>query len=487
MTPTDIMPGLLPAAPAGAAQVRGVAPKDGRRESDDGFSKAMSKVSAGKDKPATAPDRPARQPEAGGPAWRRLEAARLQAEGQADAALLTLDDAAAALLAAKPESTDAERTLPDADDDAAEGEGAEPARAPGEVPLGGGTEALSLLLGHMHRGASQGFAEPKPGIQRVDVNAGASGPAEAPAPVAPVKIVSVKVETHFARNSMDALAAEIGQRLSGLSGLGGLGAGQQAKGTDGGTMPAAAGTTQEAPVLDDLAAQPHGALHGARNKGHETGQRGNDASSPGAALAGEDADAARSPEPAVSTVADPGNPATAAGTPAQQLGNRLVRVVHELQSAEAASRPADAGSTGPAQSGAIRVLSIDLHPAELGSVTVRMSLAGDALEVQIEAERPDTARRLQTDVGALSDMLRSAGVQVDGLTVRAAPPDAISGGGSQSFQDQQTQSGGAQPDARASGGNRREQEAQTPAGRREDQGAGGESRVQPVAGHGLYV
>ena len=70
----------------------------------------------------------------------------------------------------------------------------------------------------------------------------------------------------------------------------------------------------------------------------------------------------------------------------------------------------------------LKVLTVQLHPAELGVVTVRIALRNDTLELQIETDRRDTARLVHADREALSSQLRSAGYGVETLTVRAVDP-----------------------------------------------------------------
>ena len=94
-----------------------------------------------------------------------------------------------------------------------------------------------------------------------------------------------------------------------------------------------------------------------------------------------------------------------------------------------------AGETGPTWSSSasatakpyadapVKVLVIQLQPADLGVVTVRMSLKEDALDLHIEASQQDTAQRLQQDQDSLSKVLRSAGYLIDGVAIRAADAD----------------------------------------------------------------
>lgn len=85
--------------------------------------------------------------------------------------------------------------------------------------------------------------------------------------------------------------------------------------------------------------------------------------------------------------------------------------------------PSASATAKPHADAPVKVLLIQLQPADLGTVTVRMSLKDDALNLHIEASQQDTAQRLQQDQDSLSNVLRSAGYLIDGVAIRAADPD----------------------------------------------------------------
>jgi chemotaxis protein MotD len=85
--------------------------------------------------------------------------------------------------------------------------------------------------------------------------------------------------------------------------------------------------------------------------------------------------------------------------------------------------PSVSATAKPHADAPVKVLLIQLQPADLGTVTVRMSLKEDALELHIEASQQETAQRLQQDQDSLSKVLRSAGYHIDGVAIRAADPD----------------------------------------------------------------
>jgi chemotaxis protein MotD len=142
-------------------------------------------------------------------------------------------------------------------------------------------------------------------------------------------------------------------------------------------------------------------------------------------------------------------------SPVQQIADKLVADI--ASSGEA--RPADGTAAVPAAATAqsLKVLTVQLNPAELGVVTVRIALKSDVLELQIEADRRETARLVDADRETLSRVLRSAGYNVETVTVRAVDPASgpAAVGSQHASPDgspQPSQAGNSQSDARPSGG-----------------------------------
>jgi flagellar hook-length control protein FliK len=107
-----------------------------------------------------------------------------------------------------------------------------------------------------------------------------------------------------------------------------------------------------------------------------------------------------------------------------------------------------------------RVLHIQLDPPDLGVLTVKLALRDNTLSIKVEAAEPGTARLLEQDRERLSEMLRSAGYGMEGVTVQISAPErpqaqtafhAMMGAGgdnpAQSGSGAQSQPGGAQADA----------------------------------------
>ncbi|WP_127090849.1 flagellar hook-length control protein FliK [Aquabacter cavernae] len=76
------------------------------------------------------------------------------------------------------------------------------------------------------------------------------------------------------------------------------------------------------------------------------------------------------------------------------------------------ANPATTGQDAPRTAGGpLRLLDIQLHPSDLGTVTVRMRMGDSGLEVRLSAENPDTARMLRNDHAKLAEMLAAEGVE----------------------------------------------------------------------------
>ncbi len=69
--------------------------------------------------------------------------------------------------------------------------------------------------------------------------------------------------------------------------------------------------------------------------------------------------------------------------------------------------------------GVVKVLNLELKPANMGSVTVRIALKDNAITVHLEAQRSATLAVIEREREALTNALESAGYSVDGIT--AAP------------------------------------------------------------------
>lgn len=109
--------------------------------------------------------------------------------------------------------------------------------------------------------------------------------------------------------------------------------------------------------------------------------------------------------------------------------------------------------------GATKVLTIALAPADLGMVTVHMTMRGGELEVRVEAHEAAAARALSDDKSSLLGGLKAAGYDIGAISVtvsdqavRFAPPAASSGDGPANQNQQQAQSQGGSGGAGSNAG-----------------------------------
>lgn len=135
----------------------------------------------------------------------------------------------------------------------------------------------------------------------------------------------------------------------------------------------------------------------------------------------------------------------------QQIASRVAGEAGATYIQEA--RPAAAPAFAVRPDSAVKVLHLQLQPAELGTVSIRMSVKDNTLRLDLEVGRGDTAHLIQRERETLSALLRSAGYSIDGLDIRIAeqPTGGQGGNGQSGLQMQGGQSGSSQPDTRLPG------------------------------------
>jgi flagellar hook-length control protein FliK len=117
-------------------------------------------------------------------------------------------------------------------------------------------------------------------------------------------------------------------------------------------------------------------------------------------------------------------PPTLGPSPVQQVENALLAQLGESATAADAADPGSSTARQPSADGAnspLKILTIQLEPADLGSVAIKMRLTGNHLDMQVEVTQHDTLQALTVDHDRLRDMLQSCGYSVDGLSIKAAP------------------------------------------------------------------
>jgi hypothetical protein len=196
--------------------------------------------------------------------------------------------------------------------------------------------------------------------------------------------------------------------------------------------------------------------------------------------------------------------AGAAPLPTQQVAGRIVAAALSAQQGRRGLDGAafDGAMPKAVSAPVVKVLRLQLQPADLGTITIRMSLRDDALDIRLEASRDGTAGLLQRDQEVLAKLLSSAGYRLDGMAVTVSSADAtqLADGRATAFQPsaapeqwgsspngfQAGSQAGSQADARSSGGRHNAHANPGPSHEKqhEDNDKIGAGRT---AGGGLYV
>jgi chemotaxis protein MotD len=117
--------------------------------------------------------------------------------------------------------------------------------------------------------------------------------------------------------------------------------------------------------------------------------------------------------------------AEAASLPPSTLQHLAKSIIEDVKGLSEPQQPSfqHAGlnrvATARASAGVLRVLDLQLKPAELGLVTIRMRLAGDSIEMEIQAQSEDTAELLRNDAEKLSSLLRVSGYRPDVINIQS--------------------------------------------------------------------
>lgn len=163
-------------------------------------------------------------------------------------------------------------------------------------------------------------------------------------------------------------------------------------------------------------------------------------------------------------------PAPAAPAPAAPITTTGADLVGKLAAGDALPRHIEAAAAlDPVEHAAgrpVTTLKIQLHPVGLGTVTARLTGAGEHLAIEVQVDNHEARHRLQSDSDQIVKALRGMGYDIDRITVQQAPhtpaaPNAADGRGS---------GGGsfAAPDQRA--GERQGQSFRQDTGQRQDEG-----------------
>lgn len=150
---------------------------------------------------------------------------------------------------------------------------------------------------------------------------------------------------------------------------------------------------------------------------------------------------------ATSSSAVPGLPAATL----QQLADTVA-----AESSRLATAPQGTSLSG-SSAGPVRFLEIQLHPADLGVVTVRLRFSNGEIGISMRASKPETARLLDQDRASLDQALTTAGCKSSDLTVITGAQPAVSPLGaeartvSHAARGREEQQAGSQSDDSATG------------------------------------
>ncbi|WP_244426838.1 flagellar hook-length control protein FliK [Methylorubrum extorquens] len=141
--------------------------------------------------------------------------------------------------------------------------------------------------------------------------------------------------------------------------------------------------------------------------------------------AGSDAVTIEAPRPDMPLA--PSGPQETAGLPTPAPASPLRQIVDavaaQLPAAPAAmATPSARPIPASTEAGPLKILTLQLHPADLGSVLVRMRLQDGRLEMSLRTSREETAERLRKEGDLLAGLLREAGYEPEAVTIQSGGP-----------------------------------------------------------------
>lgn len=310
-------------------------------------------------------------------------------------------------------------------------------------------------------GAASAVSQPQAGVGSLPLSATGDSASTAGAGLRPVQVQVVARETHFAPAGTSSLPASSplvaaspdqteAEARSGLATPAPSGSIPPSPG-EAGTKSVSPSPTSSSRGEEDTSAsnaiQP--VQTSLKPEGGEARSQGGGTNHPSLALEPRAAPAASSPtdsqDPRGGFAAVPGQVANA--------------IQDEADRVAVAHGPSEAAAPAVAE-GVLRVLKIELRPADLGLVTVEMRLKDGRLEASLRASRPETADYLRDSSSAITDLLSRAGYRAElaildrGRSPSGSAPSPAGHLPSQSFEGDRSGGGGArrQPTERGSEG-----------------------------------
>lgn len=115
-------------------------------------------------------------------------------------------------------------------------------------------------------------------------------------------------------------------------------------------------------------------------------------------------------------------------SPFQQVIEPIRQAATELAATRGAEAIPELDSANPSGIAApTKLLHLELRPVELGTITVKMRLSQNGMEMRIETSRAETAAMLNQDKEALREIIRASGYSADAVSVETVHVDAMPG------------------------------------------------------------
>ena len=168
-----------------------------------------------------------------------------------------------------------------------------------------------------------------------------------------------------------------------------------------------------------------------------------------------------------------------------QLADTLATQASGLGSQATSAASAAAGTASVSAAQPMKELEIQLDPADLGAVSVKMRLSDGKLSVVMEVSKPSTLKAVEGDRAVIADRLGSSVQSLESLVIKpAAASQTTAESGSGGAGERSEGRSNAQSDAAGGGDSPSEQQSS-----RRDDSAGDRSRQtpsrEPVAGRGF--
>jgi chemotaxis protein MotD len=137
-----------------------------------------------------------------------------------------------------------------------------------------------------------------------------------------------------------------------------------------------------------------------------------------------------------------------------RLPDALASAARSLTSPSTAASAASAATTtgaSPAAAQPVKELEIQLDPADLGAVSVKMRLSDGKLSVVMEVSKPSTLKAVESDRDAIADRLGSTAQSLESLVIRPASTNSTSSDGGDASNQTSEGRDNARSDPRGSG------------------------------------